>query len=309
MSRTIDTDIDDDAGILGKVAAGRTDFDNLDTIQAARAVAGFTKVGNVVDPLLAAAEGDAETTKALAKYRRKFGIDLNYIASRNPGFKRELVRLKGNWHNKMTEATVSAGGAFAGMAAAGYTAATIAGAAVTGPVGWLVGIAGLMGGGLAADKIYHRLSPREAHNTVMLVNEIERTQRQGQQVNAGMVFDVLVDNARGKVGRKIRDRLESETGVRRFAEAAANPKNSAALNRIMRSSEYDVSPIIGGRLPAAEQFASWLNNGEMKAENLLDITRYMQNRQHRTLLAGSQNIVSPGLSLPSMPRSLLPKII
>lgn len=293
MSRRRD-DIEDDAsGLVGKAVTGKFDqLDGVDCMEGARVLTGLTPVGQVVDPLLAGVQGSMEEERDIGRYRRRFGRDLKYYERRSPGFKRKMEELRGRWRGRMGEAVVSAGGALAGGAIGGSLAA---GLTLTGPVGWAVGgamgLGGLVGGGFLADKAYNAAFPRENQDMVTMVEAIDRLQREGQEVHPAMVLDVLVGNARARVGKAVEDRLEDETGVRQFTAAMSVPENKHKLDRLMRKT---------GQMAEAEKYAALLNSGEMKAKDLLDIPTYLLKREHQALLAGhplDHGVVSPALPM------------
>lgn len=300
MSRSKDSDYDDDSGLIGKAVAGKLDkLDGVDCVEGARIITGLTPAGQVADPFIAALQGSLEEDKYLAKYRRKFGPDFQYYARRNPGLKRKMEELRHRWRDRMGEAVVSASGALAGGAAAGAAAAALA---VTGPVGWAIGLGGLMGGGFLADKAYNRAFPRENQDMMAMVEGIERLQQQGQEIHPAMVLDVLVGSARARTGKAIEDKLEDETGTRQFTAALSDPDNKHKLSRLMQKT---------GRLAEAEQYAALLNSGEMRAKDLLDIEGYSLRREHQALLAGhplDPEIISSGLPMTHLSRGPLLKV-
>lgn len=301
MSRSKnDDDLYDDAGLLGKTMAGRLDkLDGVDGIESARMLTGLTPLGQVADPVLAAAQGSLEEDRDMAKYRRKYGRNLDYLARRNPGFKRKRDELRGRAGSRAGEALVSAGGALAGGAAAAYTATLIAGAALTGPIGWGVGLIGLVGGGFLADKAYRAAFPQENQDVMALLDTMGRMKSQGEEIPTAMVLDFIVGNSRARTGKAIEDKLEDETGVRQFSVAMSDPANRGKLDRLMWKT---------GRMAEAQHYTDLINSGQMKISDLLDIDGY-KIRQHRdALLAGhpvEQGIIAPTLPLTHIGRSPL----
>lgn len=289
MSRTKDDDImDDDAGLIGKVTAGKIDkLDSVDCVEGVRYVTGFVPLA---DPLLAGVQGSMEEDKYLSRYRRKFGHDLTYLSYRNPGLRRKMEELRIRWRSRLGEAVVSSSGAIAGTAVAGGLATALA---LSGPVGWCVGIAGLLGGGLIADKAYCAVFPRQNQDMMPVLETIDSLQRRGQQISAAMVLDVLVSNTPDLQREKIiGDQLEAATGTRQFSAATGDSADQRKLSYLMLRT---------GRMDEARQYAALLNSGQMKAGDLLDINKYLLQRRQMALLTGQQLVGQQAIVAPSLP--------